>query len=234
MKILVLGGMHGNELLGVKLVRSLGEQPIAGVDVCMANPRAVERIERYTETDLNRSFGVVTPQSYEERRAVELQELAAQYDLVLDFHNTQTANNDCSFVGEECSPLLYRVASAVGVPRCIEATYDCINKYCLNTLSVEVSVGGTLDSIDVWRGVIAQLAADGVGSVKPVDRLYRFARRITWAEYEQHGFDWQPFMPLSARDREALVVDEPCVPIFIGSQLTEYYGTLLTSRPIST
>ena len=43
MRVLVLGGMHGNELLGVELVRSLQESPIVGVDVRIANQRAVER-----------------------------------------------------------------------------------------------------------------------------------------------------------------------------------------------
>lgn len=58
MRILVLGGMHGNERLGIDLVQLLQIKPIAGVDALIANPRAVARNVRFTESDLNRSFGV--------------------------------------------------------------------------------------------------------------------------------------------------------------------------------
>lgn len=173
MKILVLGGMHGNELLGVKLVESLQETPIKNVDVCIANPRAVKQNTRYTETDLNRSFGVQTTSSYEIDRAKELSELTKQYDVVLDFHNTQTPNNNCAFVGVDANPVLYDVAKSLGYEQIIQATYDCINKYCLNTISMEISTGDEWDIVDFWRQKISKLASKSLRTNRSIT-VYRY------------------------------------------------------------
>lgn len=56
----------------------------------IGNPRAKEAGVRFVQTDLNRSFGVANPQSYEEKRAKELQKEIQGYDLVLDIHRTES------------------------------------------------------------------------------------------------------------------------------------------------
>jgi hypothetical protein len=230
-KILILGGMHGNELLGVRLVRSLQRTPIAGVDVMIANPRAVAANVRFTESDLNRSFGKQKGETYEVRRAKKIQQKAAQYDIVLDFHNTQTPGNNCSFVGDACNPLLYDVAKTLGFTACIEATYDCVNKYCPNTISMEVSIGDILDDVAVWRQKIADARdVPSPATSKPLV-LYRFQRRVTWAEKKKYVLDaWRPFVAISNKDKIRLKVTGDCVPIFVGSRLTEYYATLLSKE----
>lgn len=55
----------------------------------VANHRAKERGVRYVETDLNRSFDVSTPKTYEELRAVELREELKAFDVVIDIHRTE-------------------------------------------------------------------------------------------------------------------------------------------------
>lgn len=42
MKVLIIGGMHGNEPLGIELVNQLQRQPVKNVDVLIANSNAVQ------------------------------------------------------------------------------------------------------------------------------------------------------------------------------------------------
>lgn len=231
MKLLVLGGTHGNEKLGINLVKSLKERPISKVDSLIANPLATERGTRFIETDLNRSFGRQMQSSYEVRRAQQLVRILAEYDLVLDFHNTETPDNNCCFVGESCSDLLYSAVKQLGFSECIEATYDCVNKYCLNTVSIEISMGNRLDSVDYWRKAIEQLVTSNETTSKGSLSIYRFLQRVTWEE--KNAFDlsgWKPFVSLGDDDKKALQVSGEVAPIFIGSRLTEYYASLVTKR----
>lgn len=226
-KILVIGGMHGNERLGVELVSMLKARKIRDVDAVIANPRAVKQNVRYIEADLNRSFGPGHRPTLETTRAKELYRLTKKYDLILDFHNTMTAGNDCSFVGPVCDPLLFEASKKLGLMYCIEATYDCINKFCPNTLSIEVSQNGALDDAGYWYEKINKLWSLEEGLQELL--VYRFARRVTWEEAANNDIKgWSPFVPLSARDTQVFGLKEETVPIFIGSKLTEYYATLVT------
>jgi hypothetical protein len=229
MNILVLGGTHGNELLGIRLVKLLKRRPIKGVKAVIANPRAVQAVTRFTESDLNRSFGEGYVGTYETKRAVGLKKLAAGYDAVLDFHNTQTPNNNCGFVGMGCDPRLYDVAKAVGFSMCVEATYDCVNKYCLNTISIEISVDDALDDPEIWYEKIAALSAERLPVPQRPLQLYRFSRRVSWEEKEALSLgNWQPFQRINADEARRLGVKKETVPIFIGSRFTSEYATLLS------
>ena len=232
MNILVLGGTHGNELLGIELVRSLGQNPIDGVDALMANPPAVAQAVRFVESDLNRSFGNQPNDTWERRRAKELTEVFTKYDIVLDFHNTQTPQNNCCFTGVNTQAELYSVAARLGFTRVIQATYECMNKYAPNVLSIEVSVGDSKDSVEYWRREIAQMVSMSSKRVRLPD-VYRYSRRVTWQERDELGIEkWRPFLPVRATIAQKLHVSEQAVPIFIGSRFTEFYATLL--EPVDT
>jgi hypothetical protein len=222
-----MGGMHGNEQLGIALVRLLKEQPILGVQTVIGNPRAVKAKKRFTESDLNRSFGGQKG-TYETRRAQRLAKLAASFDVVLDFHNTLTPQNNAAFVGVGCKPTLFKLCKQFGLRNCVEATYDCINKYCLNTISIEISVNDTLDDASYWYQKVAALAEIGIAADKGDVAVFRFTRRVTWQEKEANEYKgWVPFQPLSIADQKEVGLEGTVVPIFIGSTLTEYYATLL-------
>ncbi len=227
-RILVIGGMHGNERLGVDLVKLLKKQPIKGVDAVIGNPRAVHANRRFVETDLNRSFNQSNLGSYESERAQRLARLCDDYDLVLDFHNTLTPNNNSAFVGVACKPLLFQVCKQFGLADCIEATYDCINKHCPNALSVEISIGDPLDNAEYWYEEIKSMRQGTIKANTPTVQIYRFARRVTWDEKTRfRSQTWKPFKPLSKEDVKQANLKGEIVPIFIGSTLTEYYATLL-------
>ena len=225
MKLLVLGGMHGNEPLGIELVRQLKQKPIPGVTAMIANPRAVRGAVRFTESDLNRSFGTQFPGTYETRRAKRLASVCRQYDMVLDFHNTQAADNDCSFVGPTAKPKLFDLAAKINLKRCVMADYDCINKACDNVLSVEISLNSPQNSSKYWYDQLR--AMDMPGKAGKLER-YRYRRRVTWAEQEALGLNWRPFEPISDKEKRALGIDGIIVPIFVGSRFTEYYATLIS------
>lgn len=234
MNLLIIGGMHGNERLGIELVELLQAKPLQNVDTVIANPEAVQQNCRYIESDLNRSFGITDIETLETRRAAELTMRTKQYDVVLDFHSTQTPGNNCSFVGVGCRPVLYDVIRSVGLGQCVEATYDCINKYCDNTISIEISVEDPFNDSSVWYEKIASLVAGGVLDTTSDLSVYRFRRRVTWDEKALYGFDeWQPFMQLTEADKMKLTISGEIVPIFIGSKLTEYYATLLEKTGVN-
>lgn len=230
LSILIIGGMHGNEELGVDLVKLLRAKPLPGVTSLIANPRAVSVSQRFTEADLNRSFGVQSLESYESKRAEYIQQYVSQFDLVLDFHNTQTPGNNCAFVGIECNKYLFEVVKNLGLRNCVEATYDCINKYCPNVVSIEISKGDYLDDAKYWYDAIKTLNFESVKSDGALT-VFRFKQRVTWQQKRQLILtNWQPFKPISTEVKTKLGLDGIIVPIFVGSKLTEYYATLLTKE----
>ncbi len=102
-RVLVLGGVHGNEVTGVMLVERLRADLESGalalaagtLTLVVGNPRAVELGTRGSEphADLNRSFTAKAldangPDEYEARRARELAPIIAASDLIIDLHAT--------------------------------------------------------------------------------------------------------------------------------------------------
>ena len=232
MKLLVIGGMHGNEPLGIELVRVLQAQPIKNVDAVIANNEALAANVRFTGLDLNRSFpGKRANTQYESRRAAEMVKLCKQYDIVLDFHNTYCPDNDCSFVGETAEPKLYDLSGYLKLKRVIVADYDCINKYVDNCLSVEVSMNSNLNTVAYWLEKIAKLGELSVLPKSDYIEKYRFVYRITLEDSSKFNLSagrlWA-FKPISDELAQNMGVDNPAYPIFISDRFTPYnYGGLL-------
>ncbi|MFZ1811917.1 MAG: succinylglutamate desuccinylase/aspartoacylase family protein [Candidatus Saccharimonadales bacterium] len=232
MKILVVGGMHGNEMLGINLVKEIRLRPIANVDVLLANQQAVAKNVRFVAKDLNRSFpGDEKSKLYEDKRAAELICASKLYDLVLDFHNTGFANNDCGFVGVDGVSKLYDVAGAVGLARVIVADYDCINKFVTNCLSVEISVDSIQNNVALWYEKIAMLARIESLTTSLVIEKYKFVYRMTLDDketYQLNPKDFAAFQPVDRELADNLGVDSPAYPIFVSDRFTPYnFGGLL-------
>lgn len=87
-EILFIGATHGNERVGVDAI-ALTQQTYKDFDWIIGNPRAFTKNIRFTKTDLNRC-GRGNPQSsiYEEKRAVEIQNIAKNYKYIIDIHGT--------------------------------------------------------------------------------------------------------------------------------------------------
>lgn len=232
MKILVIGGMHGNETLGLEVVKLFQNYPVDGIDTLLANEQAIEANCRFVEQDLNRSFpGDSTNKLYEPRRAAEILESARKYDVALDFHNTYCPANDCGFIGDTANDNLTDVAWALGLDKVIVADYDCINKAANNCLSVEVSLSSPRNDAKLWYERIVVLSRLEQFTTKSSVQKYRFVYRMTLEDKEQLGLDKQnliAFQPLDTKLADAMGVTSPAYPIFIGDGFTPYnYGGLL-------
>nr|XP_039248664.1 aspartoacylase-like [Styela clava] len=118
-QICIFGGMHGNEMSGVHLVRKWEKNPESvtrstfQTKMLIANPIAVKLVRRYKDVDLNRqmspeNFKVEINENtpYEVRRAKELKGMLSEggeigeCEFILDLHNT-TANNKVSLLHME-------------------------------------------------------------------------------------------------------------------------------------
>lgn len=88
MKILVIGGQHGDERLGGSVVKTLQSHSLAGVEAILANEKAFAQNIRFIDQDLNRSFPGDPNGNYEQRRAHELMPFITSADIVLDIHTT--------------------------------------------------------------------------------------------------------------------------------------------------
>ncbi len=232
MKILVIGGMHGNERLGLEVGKLFRENPVDNVDVVIANQPAVEADCRYLGEDLNRSFpGSANSDNFEQKRAYELLNVAKDYDVVLDFHNTYCPNNDCGFVGETAQKTLYDVSWLLGLKRIIVADYECINKYAPNCLSVEMSLDSSNNRPEVWYERIKTLATLKSFEVESAIELYRFAYRITLDDKDKYGLDkmqLKAFESIPKGLASKLGIKETTYPIFVGDNFTPYnYGGLV-------
>jgi succinylglutamate desuccinylase len=125
-KVAIVGGTHGNELLGVYLVKKWQEFPellyreSLECVTLISNPAAVAINQRYVDRDLNRCFatkdladGNLT--SYENQRA---KEIAIQLgpkdkphaDVILDLHTT-TSNMGISLLPSSKHPFNLRLAA---------------------------------------------------------------------------------------------------------------------------
>lgn len=232
MKILVIGGMHGNETLGLEVVQLFRNNPAINVDTELANPLAIEQNSRFAGKDLNRSFpGNSGDASYEDNRARQLLRAAQKYDLVLDFHNTFCPDNDCSFVGETARNILYEASGYFGLPRVIVADYDCINKYAANCMSIEISMDSPRNDPAIWYALITALArVETITTATPIEK-YRFIYRMTLEDKERLNLDSLPlaaFAPIDNNLADAMGIPSPAYPIFIADKFTPYnYGGLL-------
>ena len=231
MKILVIGGMHGNEPLGIGLVRRFQKKQVENIDATFANEKAIKANSRFVRQDLNRSFPGGKDKSYEQKRATYLLNLCRGYDLVFDFHNTYCPNNDCTFVGESANKNLFDVSAYFGLRKVIVADYECINKYAPNCVSIEISLPSKAMNTDLWYKRIIRLSKmDAVppsGSVKK----YRFVYRMTLEDKDRLDLtnkNLKTFKAIGRRLANSMGVKSPAYPIFIGDKYTPYnYGGLL-------
>lgn len=96
-----MGGVHGDERLGVRILERL-KKDMASWDIkgelnlVMGNPLAYEKNVRFVDCDLNRLFGEdweslasLKNPNYEQKRAMEIGEILKNADFLLDIHSTR-------------------------------------------------------------------------------------------------------------------------------------------------
>jgi aspartoacylase len=126
-RVAITGGTHGNELIGVYLVKkwlndgSSIKRPNIEVTPFLLNKEAIKERVRYIDRDLNRCFNKDTLESqsedYEVKLAKEINEKLGpkgsddpKYDFIVDLHTT-TANMGLSIVVSNESKITWRAIS---------------------------------------------------------------------------------------------------------------------------
>ncbi len=120
--LLVIGGVHGNELTGILVVEALRDAFTSGartlasgtLTLALGNPRAIERGTRGSTdaADLNRLFSqtrfAAQPDgTYEDARARELASLLASATVLVDIHSTNKPSEP--FLACKATPVHERV-----------------------------------------------------------------------------------------------------------------------------
>jgi len=101
-KILLLGSLHGNELLGKKLydyITEIRPDIVPHVRFKIGNIKAYRKNVRQIESDMNRSYTGGTT-TYEERRAATILRYIRYeaFDLVIDLHTTTCLQPPCIII----------------------------------------------------------------------------------------------------------------------------------------
>lgn len=108
-RLIVLGGVHGNEACGTLAIYrvitalqqgqlSISQGSVTFVPVC--NPLARERQQRCGDRNLNRKlFPTVAPKEFEDQIANWLCPLLASHDVLLDLHSFHTAGAPFAMLG---------------------------------------------------------------------------------------------------------------------------------------
>ncbi|MEY8714079.1 aspartoacylase [Francisella philomiragia] len=123
-KLLVSGGVHGNEYTGIYIINRLKKYPLKAktfeIIPLLSNPEAFKLSKRYKDQDLNRSFSTedlnnLSLNTYEDQRAREINQTYgfksdSPVDFLVDFHTT-TANLGKTIITDGRSPLVNKLCA---------------------------------------------------------------------------------------------------------------------------
>ena len=118
-KILAIISTHGNELLGPNLLAYMlakRSKLLEDMEFIIANPRAYAKNVRYTESDLNRIYGLGLD-TYEGRRAKIIEERIRllKPELVLDFHTTTAEQPNILITADRNNEVVQRFINASAI-----------------------------------------------------------------------------------------------------------------------
>jgi hypothetical protein len=224
--ILVIGGTHGDEPIGIAIVEDLIMDRTEGIEGLIANPGAVAKNIRFIETDLNRSFGVVNPLTLEEQRAEQIKPYLKQADLIIEFHDTYAENNTCAIVTGSLNPLQQLLAEYFHMPRIVIMPLggNLSGQNPAKTFSLEIArAEAELFSKDFFLTKIRSLNQKLAGEIKPQTVFECLPIKVLRATAQRLGLELnqlQNFEELSAEQVKKLELDqkETYVPMFIGEK----------------
>ena len=90
--ITIIGGMHGNEKTGVKVIKKLLKMNLklkmGTLNLIIGNPAACKANKRFIEIDANRCFDDKNPKTNEGKRIKIISKYLDKSDLMIDIHST--------------------------------------------------------------------------------------------------------------------------------------------------
>lgn len=100
--ICIVGSLHGNELVGKKVIEKITNNKISikkgTLITIIANTKALKKKKRYIDDDLNRVFPGNKTGNFEERLAYKIFPILNKCDYVIDIHSTVTDTKDVVIV----------------------------------------------------------------------------------------------------------------------------------------
>lgn len=225
MRILIVGGTHGDERTGVDVVSRLKRNPVIGIGTLIANPRATQMHRRFVETDLNRSFGVRNPRSYEEKRALRLARILKQHDLIIEFHNTVSRTMCAILTTPKPTVRQLRTVAHLGLDRVVvmPAGHSLSGQNPSKTVSIEVSTGESKFSAQFFVDRIKAIGCEmNIASSNNLT-LYRYRGiKVSMATLAKTGLGIDEFLDFEPIDEGKLRLlglnIEAQVPFLIGEK----------------
>ena len=218
-KILAIISTHGNELLGPNVLAymlSKRSKLLEDIEFIIANPRAYAKNVRYTESDLNRSYGLGLD-TYEGRRAKVIEERIRllKPGLVLDFHTTTAEQPDILITADKDNEIVQRFinSSAVKNILVVEPLND-ITTVVSNFVAYEVPNSHLND--DLYGQICADITRFLDNKAAEVKRtFYKMAGKIM-PEEEKNIADLKNFVYNDTLQ---------AIPAFLGEEAYKQDGT---------
>jgi predicted deacylase len=169
-RVAVVGGIHGDEPSGERIVERLvdrlDEDDVEGtVQLLVANEPALAAGVRYTETDLNRTFpGEVDSEEYERSLATRVTAILEGADAILALHSSQSAPPPFAIYSRLTESVRRTIA---GLP--VEYVLDAgnlrgttLDSTLPHTVSIEVGKQGSAAAVEFgYDATVAYLRAHG-------------------------------------------------------------------------
>jgi hypothetical protein len=153
-KYVFVAGMHGNEKMPVRALRD------AKIDFIFGNPNAYKRNVRFTEQDLNASFGR-RAKTFESKRAAELLKQIPKNSTVIDFHTTGTEERPFAIVVDK---KMIKVAAKTGIKKIVLMKHNIKKGHALinyrNGVSIEAGTHKDEESYKTTLKVVKSLEKD--------------------------------------------------------------------------
>lgn len=153
-RIAVVGGIHGDEPAGEAIVEALIEDldvDHGTVQLIIANEPALEAGQRYTETDLNRTFpGDLGSDEYESALAARLVEVLSGADAVLAIHTSKSAPPPFA-IFSELTDSVRRTITALPVDYVLDSgslRSTTMDSAVPHTVSLEAGHQGSQEAVD--------------------------------------------------------------------------------------
>jgi predicted deacylase len=189
--IMLVAGLHGNEKMPVQAFFENGIAFIHG------NPKAYEQNVRFTEKDLNASFGAEDA-SYESVRAANILRQIPENFFIVDFHTTEQESTPFVIVIDR---EMIGLAEQTGLTHVVVMRHNIKRGHALinyrNGISVEVGTHTSRDSYDTALRVVKNIQE---GRKCPVILYEVYDEIRTPGNYENFQVHDSGFIPVLANE----------------------------------
>ncbi|WP_135820795.1 M14 family metallopeptidase [Halostella litorea] len=230
-EVAVVAGVHGDEPCGVRAVERLLDEPLTvdePVKFVVANEEAIERGERYVDTDLNRAFpGDPDSDEHERRLAAALSE-EIEGCLTLAIHSTQSYAEPFAVV-DGIDDLAREIPPQLSVTALVETSEYIEGRIFVATDAVEIEAGlqgsaqAEENALRVTREFLTAtgvLPGETVRREVPVYKLVRAIDKRPASKYEVYAENFERVpagTPFAAVDGESVTAETDFYPVLLSA-----------------